>query len=201
MSGWQQIRRQVAVVGRVIDAESRRPLPGVRITISAAPAAFTSDLAVRSLQDGAQWAALDERPDRTRTRADGRFHFLDLPDGQYTFTATWPELGSRYGSATGQATVTRNSSGKIALATTEIALPSTTLKGRITGRNNEPVVLAEVRLKAQAVQTRSDDQGNYLLTALEAGRHTVLVSAQGYTTKETAIDCQPSLAQTLNITL
>lgn len=201
MTQWEQVRRQVAVVGRVTDAASGRALPGVRVAITAAPAAFTGWLAGHALQAGAAWATLDQRLDRVRTQADGRFHFLDLPNGQYTLSASWPEQGGRYGSASGQITIARTSGGRITLAALELALPATALSGQITGRNNAPVALAEVRLKGRGVTTRSDDQGRYLLTALEPGNHTVIVSAQGYASKETAITSQASQAQTLNIAL
>lgn len=201
MAQWEQIRRQVALVGQVRDAQTGQALAGARVTISAGPGTFTSWLATRALQDGARWAALEERPDRTRTRADGRFYFLDLPSGPYTLTASLPELGSRYGAAQIQATVARSASGAIVLAGVDLALPPTAIKGQITGRNSAPVMLAEVRIKGSAERTFSDDRGNYLLVAVAAGRQTVVVSAQGYTSKEVTIDSQASLAQTLNIAL
>jgi hypothetical protein len=200
MAQWEQIRRQAALVGQVKDAQTGQPLPGVRVTISAAPAEFTSWLAIRARQDGALWAALEERPDRMLTRADGRFHFLDLPNGQYTLTASLPSRDSRYGAAQAQATVSR-SGGRIALAAVNLALPPTAIKGQITGRNGAPVMLAEVRIKGGALRTFSDDKGAYLLTAVQAGPQTVVVSAQGYAPKEIAIDSQASLVQTLNIAL
>lgn len=201
MAHWEQTRRQVAIVGRVADAQTGQPLPNARVTISAAPAAFSRWLAARALQHGAQWAVLAQRPDRAFTQADGRFHFLDLPDGDYTLTATLPELGSRYGSGQAQATVARGSGGTITLAAADIALPPTAIKGQITGRNSAPVVLAEVRLKGSSTRTFSDNQGRYLLTGVQAGPQTVLVLAQGYPAKETTIESQASLVETLNIAL
>lgn len=200
MAQWEQTRRQVAIVGRVTDGQTGQPLSNVRVTISAAPATFSTWLATHALQHGGQWATLEDRPDRVRTQADGRFHFLDLPDGDYTLTAALPELGTRYGSGQEQATVAR-SSGTITLAAKDIALPPTAIKGQITGRNSTPVVLAEVRLKGSSTHTFSDNEGRYLLSGVQAGRQTVLVLAQGYPAKETTIESQASLVETLNITL
>jgi hypothetical protein len=41
--------------------------------------------------------ALAKRLDRTSTATDGYFHFLDLPDGDYTLIASLPGVGIRYG--------------------------------------------------------------------------------------------------------
>ena len=201
MTRWEQTRHQVAIDGLVTDATTGVPLGGVRVEISAAPAAFSTWLAAYALQYGAAWAGLDQRPDRTRSREDGRFYLLDLPDGQYTLTASWPEQGSRYGSAQAQATVVRSTGGTIARSRSTLALPSTTLRGQILGRGGAPVALAEIRLRGQISVTRSDEQGRYLLSGLEAGRGSVVVAASGYATKEVAIESQAGLAQTFDITL
>lgn len=201
MAHWEQTRRQVALIGRVTDAQTGQPLPGVRVTISAAPGSFSSWLALHARQHGARWATLEQRPDRVRTQADGGFHFLDLPDGNYTLTATLPELGSRYGGGQAQATVARSGNGTITLDPAEIALPPTTIKGQVRGRNSAAVMLAEVRLQSSSARTFTDHEGRYLLSPVQAGRQTVLVSAQGYAVKETTIESQASLVATLDITL
>ena len=123
---------------------------------------------------------LVERPDRTLTVEDGHFHFLDLPDGQYTLEASLPGSGTRFGTAQAQATVER-AQGKIAMAAADIALPPTTLKGRITSQNqNKPVFMAQVRVKGSGESAFTDSNGCYLLAGLEAGNRTLLVSATGY---------------------
>lgn len=177
---WEEVRHQVAIVGRVTDARTARAIGGAQVRITAAPAAFTEWLATRAKQYGTQWAGMVERPDQTRTSADGHFHFLDLPDGQYTLTASLPGSGSRYGTAQAQVTVSRDPQGNITMAAADIALPPTTLKGRVSRADASPVVLAEVRVKGSGERALSDGQGQYLLTGVETGNRTVLVSAQGF---------------------
>jgi Carboxypeptidase regulatory-like domain len=173
-------RHQVAIAGQVTDALTGRAIGGARVGITAAPAAFADWLAIRAKQYGAQWAAMVERPDRTRTAADGHFHFLDLPDGQYTMTASLPGSVSRYGMAGRQAVVSRGAQGTITMAAADISLPPTTLKGEITEQDGKPVALAEVRVQGSGERVFSDAQGRYMLAGLEAGQRTVLVLAQGY---------------------
>ncbi len=123
------------------------------------------------------------RPDQTRATADGHFHFLDLPDGNYAVTASLPKAGSRYGTAEAQnLTVSRNSGGRIAWAWTEVKLPPTTISGKIINQSASPVKLATVQVKGSGESAFSDDTGEYRLTALEIGSRTVSASAPGLQT-------------------
>ena len=149
MSNWLKLeptRHQVAIAGSVTDTQTGAAIGRARVEITAAPAAFTDWLAIRAKQYEEHWETMDERPDRTRTAADGHFHFLDLPDGDYTLTASLPGSGSRYGTTQGQATVSRDDpddKDKITMATVDIGLQSTTLKGQITDQaTGDPVVMA-----------------------------------------------------------
>lgn len=185
MSGWEIIRHVVAVSGRVSNSQTGKAVGGARVAITDGPAEFISWLETRAKQFGARWQSMLERPDRTRTAGDGHFHFMDLPNGNYTLAVSLPGSGSRYGVAEEQFTVARNGDGNIVMATAEIQLPPTTLKGAITAQGSEglePVVLAEVRVAGSGEQTFSDDQGHYLLSGLETGSRTVLISAKGYQT-------------------
>ena len=134
-----------------------------------------------------------DRPDETRTTADGRFHFLDLPDGAYTLAALLPKAGTRYSQGRVDVTVTRDGEGNLKpMGVANIVLRPTTLQGRIVDPNNAPVPLAEVRVKGSGERTFSDayedpkgdpqksTKGRYRLTGLEAGQRLVRVSAQGY---------------------
>lgn len=187
-SNWLKLeptRHQIAIAGNVTDAQTGAAIGRARAEITAAPAAFTDWLAIHAKQHRDRWAVMEERPDRTRTAVDGHFHLLDLPDGDYNLTASLPGSGTRYGTAQAAATVSRDAQGSITMATADIALPPTALKGQITDQaSGEPLVMAEVRVKGSGERTFSDGQGQYLLTSLEAGERTVLVSARGY---ETAI--------------
>jgi hypothetical protein len=157
----------------------------------------------------ARRAAVAERPDRTRTASDGHFHFLDLPDGQYTLTASLPGAGSRYGTAQVEATVSRDAEGNISMVTADIALPPTTIRGRVVDQDNNPVGMAEVRVVGSGERTFSNAdieapteiQGQYRLTGLEAGKRTVLVSARGYTTATQTVQLTQGDAVERNVQL
>ncbi len=195
MSKWlvgEGIRHQVAIAGQVTDAQTGRAVGGAQVEITDAPAEFKTWLAMRAIQHGDRWAVLAERPDRTRTAADGHFHFLDLPPGAYTLLASLPGAGTRYGQSDEVTViVSQDKDGKYTPAPAELKLPPTTLKGRITaqekGQKEEPVAMAEVRVVGSGERTYSDTgkpdddtKGDYLLTGLEIGSRTVRVSAQGY---------------------
>ena len=110
MAGWLQVeatRHQVAIYGQVTDKQTGRAIEGSRVTITAAPAVYTRWRDLRLL------ANPSERPDVTRTAADGHFHYLDLPDGQYTLVASLPAAGSRYGTVRAEVTITRDAEGNI----------------------------------------------------------------------------------------
>ena len=181
---WEEVRHQVAIAGTVTDAQTNRVISGVRVEIIEAPEEFESWLALRALQYGAPWATMVERPDRTRTAFDGHFHFLDLPAGDYRLKASLPSSGTRYGEKeVGGVTVSWNGNGKITMATADLSLPPTTVKGSIYDQDRSPVefvAMAEVRVKGSGERTFSDGDGQYILTGLETGPCTIMVSAHGY---------------------
>ncbi len=203
MSAWEIVRHQVAITGSVTDAQTGKAIDKAQIEITDGPSEFLDFVAARSKQYGTQWESMVERLDRTRTAADGHFHFMDLPDGEYTLTASLPGSGSRYGTAENSATVTRDADGNINRTAVEIPLPPTALKGRITEQGTtDPVVMAEVRLKGSGERTFSNSEGRYLLAGLETGERTVLVSAQGYQpTSQAALFNQAGTEQTLHFVL
>jgi hypothetical protein len=202
MGSVETIRHQVAIAGQVTDAQTGKVMNGVRVEITAAPAAFTDFLNFRKIQFGQSWETMAERPDRTNTMADGAFRLLDLPDGQYKLTASLPGAGSRYGAADAVVTVTRDAQGKITRAAAQIALPPTTIKGRITGQGAGALQMAEVRVKGSGERAFSDAQGQYLLVGVEAGARTVLVSAQGFQPAAQSVALnQAGASQTLDVAL
>lgn len=123
MSDWEIVRRQVAIAGRVTDARTGKPIGGARVEIADAPDVLVAQLALKARQHGVRWDAMPERPDRARTAADGYFHFLDLPDGDYTLVAWLPGARTRYGRAETTATVSRDAENRVALATADLRLP------------------------------------------------------------------------------
>ncbi len=181
MSAWVIVRHQAAIAGSVIDAQTGKAIGNAQIEITDGPSDFLDFVAARSKQYGTQWESMIERLDRTRTAPDGHFHFMDLPDGDYTLTASLPGFGSRYGTAENNATVTRDAEGTITMATVEIPLPPTALQGRVRDQGtNDPIVMAEVRLKGSGERTFTNNEGRYILVGLETGKRTAVASAQGY---------------------
>ena len=203
MSAWEIVRHQVAVAGTVTDAETGNPLRGVDVTITSGPAAFLDMIALREVQAGKRWAGLTERTDRTRTRADGHYHFVDLPNGGYTLEVAWPAAGSRFAAATVTFTITRNPDETINRVAADVSLDPTTVSGTITEQGGtDPVVLAEVLLKGSGERTFSDSNGHYVLAGLETGARTVLVSAKNYeSATETVVLATAGSAQTADFSL
>jgi hypothetical protein len=197
---WEIVRHRAAIAGRVTDAG--RPLPGARVEITAGPPAFTSRLALLAQQHGSRWATMAERPDRTRAATDGFFRFLDLPAGQYTLTGSLPGSGSRYGAASAQVTLTDDGQGKVELKMADLALPATTIQGRVSDPGNAAVRMAEVRVQGSGERAWSDAQGNYVLSGVEVGSRKLTVAARGFQSKsETVALGQPGAVVTRDVTL
>ena len=203
MIAWQIARHHVAISGRVTDGETGKPFSGAGVTITEMPSAFKRKLEGASLQYGNRWAVMAERADKTLSRADGLFYFLDLPNGKYTLGASLPSSGKRYGSAQETATVSRDAKGNIKMASVNFILRPTTIKGRITGpAHKNGVVMAEVRVKGSGERAFSDAHGQYVLAGLEPGKRTVLAFAQGYRPASEAVELsEPGASHTLNLVL
>jgi hypothetical protein len=142
------------------------------------------------------------RADQIRTTADGRFYFLDLPDGKYTLCAAFPSGGTRFGTGTKDATVSNDA------VILDIDLPSTALAGRICDQEDEqPIPLAEIRVAGSGEQTLSSarknpkDSGFYRLTGLEAGARKIRVSARGYKTEDIDVSLNQGETKSLDIKL
>src|SRR5881394_2194121 len=82
-----EIRRQVAIAGRVTVAPSGDAASGALVAITSAPAAFEERLGWRAALHGGSLEGVAERPDQVRAAPDGYFHFLDLLPGTYGLTA------------------------------------------------------------------------------------------------------------------
>ncbi len=157
MPTWETVRRQVAIAGRVTDALTGRPISGARLSITSLD--FSLDVS---------------------TVADGHFHLMDCPDGAYAIDAAFPEAGSRYGRMRVQAIVARDAGGRIAMASADLALNPTTIKGIVTRQGGTPVTMAEISLRGSGELTFSDREGNYSLCGVETGDRLVQVLAQGF---------------------
>src|SRR5919199_5413858 len=181
MEAKEQTKNRVAIAGQLSNAETGQVIHRARVEITKMPDSFKNWLTLRAMQYGANWETMVERPDRTQTAIDGHFHFLDLPDGDYTLTASLPGTGTRYGAVEKEVKVSRNGD-RIKLAAADIALPPTGIKGQITNTENKPIVMAKVQVKGTDESTFSDSKGNYLLSGLEVSKvqSTVRFCAQGY---------------------
>ncbi|HZF08729.1 MAG TPA: carboxypeptidase-like regulatory domain-containing protein [Thermoanaerobaculia bacterium] len=199
------VRHRVAIAGRIADALSGRLLAGARVEITGAPAAFLNLVALRAIAAGTAgslWAAMAERPDRTRTARDGHFHFLDLPAGAYTLTASLPDAGSRYGTATLPLTLVADSLGNVVRAQADMTLPPTAVKGKVSGPASAAVPMAELAVGGSGERTWTDAQGGYLLSAIEAGSRVVLATARGFNTNSQPVTlAQAGAVVTLDWTL
>lgn len=196
----EQTRNRVAIAGQLSNAETGQVIHRARVEITKMPDSFKNWLTLRAMQYGANWETMVERPDRTQTTIDGHFHFLDLPDGDYTLTASLPSTGTRYGAVEKKVQVSRNGD-RIKLAAADIALPPTGIKGQITNAENQPIVMAKVQVKGTEESTFSDSKGNYLLSGLEVSKvqYTVRFSAQGYQQCSPNIQLSQGQVKTLDI--
>jgi Carboxypeptidase regulatory-like domain len=166
-------RHRASIAGRVTDAQTGKPLPGVRVEITAGPEVFTA--------------------------GDGFFCFLNLPAGSYTLTASLPRSGSRYGTKSAQ--VTLGHAGDT-LETVDLALPATTVKGKVKDQSGQAVKMAEVSVQGSGESAWSDALGNYALNGVEAGARRIAVSARGFQkVSETVAIGQPGAVVTRDVTL
>jgi len=198
------IRRRVALYGNVSDAATGKPVEGARVEITLAPRDFAKRLALQARAAGARWRALEERSDRTRTAAGGHFHFLDLPVGSYTVVAYLPAAGSRYGTATSQATLTRvieDSKETVSRMSLDLKLPATIVRGKVTDTTGAPLRLAEVGLRGGPERAVTADAGTYEISGLEAGKRTFVVSARGFKDLTQTVALGPGVVTTSDFTL
>lgn len=186
-SAWETVRHRAAIAGRVKDARTGEPLAAARVEITAGPPAFTGPLALLARQHGSCWEALAERPDRTRSARDGFFHFLDLPEGQYTLSGSLLGFGTRYGIAIAQVSLSADGQGHVSLGTADLALPATTIQGRVKTATSAAVWMAEVRVQGSGERAWSDAQGNFVIPAIEAGTRKLIVSARGFRLKSETV--------------
>lgn len=196
--GLELVRHRVTIGGRVVDAATEKPVAAADVTILTMPPAFERWLEFAAIAYGkrrprkgskpphsTKWDQMLERPDRTQSRPDGLFYFLDLPDGEYGLQVAMPSLGRRYGQVKVSAKVSRDAAGDPKWLFVRCALPPTLVRGKVTGTGQQTgIPLARVRVKGSGERAFTDAQGQYLVTGIEPGKkRTLLVTAQGYAMK------------------
>ncbi|MFZ0746404.1 MAG: carboxypeptidase regulatory-like domain-containing protein [Terracidiphilus sp.] len=203
MTDFMAARHKVAIAGLVLDGLSGKPIAGAHLELTAKPTAYEEKLswlkAGRSVQ-----GLKAQSPDTTRTRFDGLFFFLDLPEGSYKLVGFMPKKGvsrsplglanrdqqdpfqskgdKRYGKAQFDAAVSYGPEGFGRL--TVLRLQPTGIKGRVvTFSKQTAVLLAEVRIKGSGEKTFTDAEGQYTISGIlpnERRQRTVQVRARGY---------------------
>jgi hypothetical protein len=224
MNEWQMARHHDSIAGRVLDAGTGKPVVDAIVYMPGeVPKEFDTKLGVAALPYGDRWHATLKRPDRTSTRPDGVFYFLDLPDGKYELSACIPDLdkvfrerpegnklrapvpsyGKRFGLAEATVTIPQGGQGPQRVVFVSLALPSTMVKGKVTGSGRKSgVMLAEVRVEGSGERTFTDVQGQFTVTGIEPGKRVLVVSAQGYRDKTQSVTvASPGVSQPLDFTL
>jgi hypothetical protein len=183
-----------------VDGLTQAPLAGAEVTITALPAEFSRRLTLLAAANAEEWKRRAERPDKTRSRTDGLFYFLDLPDGEYGLRAVLPNCGQRYAPAKQVARVSwaavdaldkQNAVGeRLNKMWVKLTLQPTTVRGKvIDAEHNTVITLAEVRMKNSGERTFSDLQGDFLLSPVQPSKSKRLLQAfaQGYEPAEEEI--------------
>lgn len=203
---WEEVRHQVAIAGKVTGPVSGQGLGHVRVSIVDAPDEYLEWLAVKQSIAGDAWHKTARRPDRVMTQPDGHFHYMDLPDGDYILHAAFPNKSTRYGGIQRSVTVSRTEEGNIVMAQADMVLPATSISGTVTRQGDgTPVVMAKVMLVGSGENTFTDENGDYLLSGIEASltqNRIVSVSAAGYQDQTQPVSVTASgIVVTQNVTL
>jgi hypothetical protein len=190
----------LAIAGYVDDAQTGAPIAGAVVAISAGPPAFESLRAVLSSLPG--WASAADRLDRTSTRVDGRFVFVNLPDGSYTLAVSAPCQPGRYATGTAAATAGQASAPVVvaltppgpaapASAPPEPATPrdappppspeTARIVGRVVRRSNrKPVAGALVQVRGTDRSAHTAADGSYAIEGVGLGSTPVEISAEQF---------------------
>jgi len=205
VTNWTIVRHRVAIAGRVVDGVTGKPISGAHVEIVGKPAAYEEKLAILAASRGDTEREM-ERRDTARTRVDGLFYFLDLPEGRYQVIAFLPKErpraknlpkmkrdreadpykvqgDKRYGKTQEEATVSyKDGFEKLVF----FKLQPTGVTGRVIGANKAAVLLAEVRVQGSGERAFTDGQGHYTIAGFHPNpraKRRLLVSARGYRTE------------------
>lgn len=204
------------ILGRVIDAESGRPVAGALVTItpsSAGPVRVGELTEARPVNVPAAMAA--DRSLRALTTADGRFVFRDLPAAQFAVLATAPgHIAGAYGRVRPNGSVR-----SLALASGEkrgdvvIRVWKTgSISGTVVDEHGEPATAVNVRclrrviaggqwrLSSAGVSTLvvTDDRGMYRVANLAPGDYVCGMPANQTTIPAAAFEMTQTAEQSGN---
>ncbi|MEG4345111.1 carboxypeptidase regulatory-like domain-containing protein [Microcoleus sp. A003_D6] len=116
----------MAIAGQVIDAKTKLAIPVVSVEITQMPNKFKNWLDLQALPYGKSWEKMVKRPDKTLTAIDGCFCFINLPDGKYTLSVSFPGVRTSYGKVDKKVTVASNDNSNRIIV---IDLPPIGIKG------------------------------------------------------------------------
>jgi hypothetical protein len=193
----------MSITGVVTDALSGAALAGALVEITQGPPEFENERSI--LSEDPSWAVKTERIDRTLSRVDGAYYFLDLPSGSYHLQISLPQAGRRYGNFQADGATTlgqRDTSGRIMITRIDAALIPTQIQGQVTrSDNHQPISGARVSLQGDETWVETDAAGHYNLSDLTAVKPTVAVSADQFKPFSQNLTLTPGAVQTLDISL
>jgi hypothetical protein len=177
------ISHEAALIGKVVDARTRRPIGGVTVSMVQMPPSFAGWLRTQALQHSDAWERLADRPDRAHTAEDGCFCFVDLPDGEYVLSFEPAPAAHRYGPSRKSFTVARDPQGQLQAPIHEILLPPTAVRGQVKGLVQglaSALPLSRVRVEDSGELAYGDLEGRFYLTGVEPGERVLHISAVGF---------------------
>jgi len=177
----------------------------VEIMVEEAPRVFQEMIEARKADP--TWSREDKRIDRTRSRRDGAFFFIDLPPGDpdesYRLRVSLPGSGGRYQPVeTAPVAVQQNPPGSpVQVAWVDVELPVTEIRGRVADQHGAAIAGAKVQLRGETHSARAGEDGLFRLARLRAGNQIVEVSAARFVTFQQKVELRPGQVLTIDVQL
>ena len=151
--------------------------------------------------------------ERTATRPDGWFHWVDLPAGVYQLEASVPGSSRGYGQALAEVEVVEGGQDPFAQSQVSFHLSPTILQGSVVSAADleEPVGMARVQIAETLAYVFSSDEftkphdreWNYQFVGIASTYPviTLIITAKGYETTQKKVDLRPGANNSLDIQL